>query len=602
MRLFTECVDKEEKLSMSGLNSTDVATAASIENDITTGALVAAVLVALIIVVLLGFLLCAMVVNVRKRNRLARERRDVEAMFGGEGGSGLTILRGESFKRQVNRGESEETKHQVLSITVSPVATDSEGSVTLNHFDVNPYAVTHLGELEAITEGERGDSGLATSYNDLSYPQASVDSNLHVLEGRDYSEIEDIRTDTSPQYSIPRVPMPYIKPISVLPPNRREWGQDKYNGDDLSSTEGNRGGGYVDDGHYAQLCATLEQHLYAVPYSPTDINISNLGDSDSDSAGYASTILSTLGTMDIPNVDCSNFEFLRELGDGHFGRVYLAESVGLSLKDLRIDDKDTDTNVAVLVAVKSLKENSPVHTQCAFVKEVKLMSKLSHSHIVNLLGVCIKRQPFMVMEFMIHGDLKHYLQSCTFLTDNLDAGTVSLDGVKRQVTLSTLVSMCAQIADGMQYLSSLNLVHRDLAGRNCLVGANNVVKVGDFGMTRALHYNANVDTALPIRHIPYECFYGKFSEKSDVWSFGVTMWEVFTLGQRTPYKEMSNRLLAYDAMKGPQRQILQQPVHCPDELYLSAMRRCWEHKPQKRPPFRQLLRILQDFLYVISHQ
>ena len=581
--------------------STDATAGGSIENDTTTGALVAAVLVALMVAVLLGFLLCAMVVNARKRSRLARER-DAEAMFGGEGGSGLTIVRGGSFKRQANRGESEETKHQVLAIAVSPVATDPEGSVTLSRCDINPYAVTHIGELEAITEDERGDSGLATSYSDLRYPQASVDSNLHALEDRDYSEIEDIERDSSPKYSTPRVPMPYIKPISVLPQNCREWGKDKYNDDDLSSTEGSRGGGSVDDGHYAQLCATLEQHFYSVPYSPTDINISNLADCDSDSAGYASTILSTLSTMDIPKVDCSNFEFLRELGDGHFGRVYLAESVGLSLKDLRIDEKDTDTNVAVLVAVKSLKENSPVHTQCAFVKEVRLMSKLSHSHIVNLLGICIKKQPFMVMEFMIHGDLKHYLQSCTFSTDTLDTATVSLDGVKRQVTLSTLVSMCAQIADGMQYLSSLNLVHRDLAARNCLVGANNIVKVGDFGMTRALHYNANVDTALPIRHIPYECFYGKFSEKSDVWSFGITMWEVFTLGKRTPYKEMSNRLLAYDAMKGPRRQILQQPVHCPAELYLSAMQRCWEHKPQKRPTFRQLHRILHDFLYTISHQ
>jgi hypothetical protein len=576
----------------------------SILVDTAGGILTAVIIVAVIVIVILGFFSCALVVHVRKRYTLARER-DVEAVtaLGEEGRSGLTILRGASFKVPPRNSEREEARHQIVTITALPrdssILDLSPGSEVLNtassDLEIDPYAVAHGDGLNTtVSEEDRGDSGLAKSFNDLRYPQAaSLDSNLDTLEDRDYSEIEDIEAE--PSQSPTKIPLPYMRPVSVQPSARVDLPREEgyFEEDNPYSVPGVKGKTeWADDSNYAQLYATLEQHFYSVPSSPDEVNDSNVSESSSDSGGYASTVLAPINTMDVPQVDCSHFDFLRELGDGHFGRVYLAESVGLSLKDLRIDDRDTDTNVSVLVAVKSLKENSPLVTQCAFVKEVRLMSKLSHSHIVNLLGVCIRGQPFMVMEFMIHGDLKHHLQKCSFSDDTQNENSVASSNAKRWITLPTLVSMCLQIADGMQYLASLNLVHRDLAARNCLLGASNIVKVADFGMTRTPHYPGNSNTALPVRHIPYECLHGRFSEKSDVWSFGVTMWEIFTLGKMTPYKEMTNRALMYDALKGAARRVLPRPSCCPDQLYTSVMKKCWRHRPQDRPTFKQLHQII----------
>ena len=149
----------------------------------------------------------------------------------------------------------------------------------------------------------------------------------------------------------------------------------------------------------------------------------------------------------------------------------------------------------------------------------------------------------------------------------------------------------------MRYLASHNYVHRDLATRNCLVGSNYLVKVSDFGMSKSLYeshyYRIQGRAILPIRWMSVECFYGKFSQKSDVWAFGVTTWEIFTLAKEQPYQRMSDRQLIDDAIKAKNRKLLGKPEMCPPEVY-DIMLKCWAYRPKQRATFEELFQLLSS--------
>ena len=275
---------------------------------------------------------------------------------------------------------------------------------------------------------------------------------------------------------------------------------------------------------------------------------------------------------------------LCELGTGLFGKVILAETVGLSPKYLKVSESDDNKSKSMLVTVKTLKSDAPSTTKEAFEKEVNFMSRLDDKNVIRILGVCYEDTPFIMMEYMEKGDLNHYLQKFKVLstTDSEPQG---------QITTSTLVHITTQIASTMKYLASHNYVHRDLATRNCLVGPNYLVKISDFGMSRSLYeshyYPIHGRFALPVRWMSFECFYGKFSQKSDVWAFGVTTWEIFSLAKEQPYSDMSDKQAVDDAIKGKNRKLLARPDMCPPEVY-EIMLKCWEHNTKLRATFKEL--------------
>ena len=287
-------------------------------------------------------------------------------------------------------------------------------------------------------------------------------------------------------------------------------------------------------------------------------------------------------------VDVSNIREICELGMGLFGKVILAETVGLSPKELRVCESDEDKSKSTLVAVKKLKSDAPNAAKEAFEKEVNFMSRLNDKNVIHILGVCYEDTPFIMMEYMEKGDLNQYLQKFKVLstTDSEPQG---------QITASTLVHITTQIASAMKYLASHNYVHRDLATRNCLVGPNYLVKISDFGMSRSLYeshyYRIHGRFALPVRWMSFECFYGKFSQKSDVWAFGVTTWEIFTLAKEQPYNDMSDKQVVDDAIKGKNRKLLARPDMCPPEVY-EIMLKCWEHNTKQRATFEELYQLL----------
>ena len=279
---------------------------------------------------------------------------------------------------------------------------------------------------------------------------------------------------------------------------------------------------------------------------------------------------------------------LRPLGVGQFGEVMLAETVGLSLRDLKLDKTNNKRSIRIKVAVKKLRPQAGNQVRENFEKEINFMSKLKDDNIVRLLAVSKDDPPFIVMEYMENGDLHQFLQEYepSYSDDILQAN---------QLPVSILLYMAVQIASGMRYLASLRYVHRDLATRNCLVGQNFVVKISDFGMSRSLYessyYRVKGRAMLPIRWMASESFYGRFSEKTDVWSYGVTMWEIFTLAKHQPYEEIDDQEVIQDAIRGLGRRLLEKPKFCPMEVY-KVMLRCWEYAPDDRANFEEVFNTL----------
>uniref|UniRef100_K1QIS8 non-specific protein-tyrosine kinase n=1 Tax=Magallana gigas TaxID=29159 RepID=K1QIS8_MAGGI len=214
------------------------------------------------------------------------------------------------------------------------------------------------------------------------------------------------------------------------------------------------------------------------------------------------------------------------------------------------------------VAVKMMKETAM--SDEGFIEEAKTMTQLNHQNLVQLYGIVTKKKPLIIVtELMQYGSLLSYLRR---------------HKARLLVKTATLLDMCSQVCNGMAYLEKRKFIHRDLAARNCLVGQSTVVKVADFGLARYViddEYTSSTGTKFPVKWAPPEVLsYTRFSSKSDVWAYGVLMWEIFT-GGIMPYDKMKNvEVVDYVCHS---RQRLEKPASCPEKIY-KVMLQCWQHK------------------------
>ncbi|XP_069841779.1 discoidin domain-containing receptor 2-like isoform X2 [Dendropsophus ebraccatus] len=289
-----------------------------------------------------------------------------------------------------------------------------------------------------------------------------------------------------------------------------------------------------------------------------------------------------------------------KLGEGQFGEVHLCEVEGL--QDFLETSSSDFTNQPVLVAVKMLRANVTKTARNDFLKEIKIISRLKHPNIIRLLGVCVRDDPLcMITEYMENGDLNQFLSQREIRSQFTTANNIP------SVSLHNLLYMSTQIAAGMKYLASLNFVHRDLATRNCLVGNNHTIKIADFGMSRNLYsgdyYRIQGRAVLPIRWMAWESILlGKFTTSSDVWAFGVTLWEMFTLCKEQPYSVLSDEQVIENTgefFRDQGRQIyLSQTPLCPSPIF-DIMMKCWGRDIKDRPTFETIHQFLIEQLDAI---
>ncbi|XP_022901245.2 tyrosine-protein kinase transmembrane receptor Ror2 [Onthophagus taurus] len=278
----------------------------------------------------------------------------------------------------------------------------------------------------------------------------------------------------------------------------------------------------------------------------------------------------------------NNIIYIKDLGQGAFGRVFQAKA-----PDLVSGEEFT------LVAVKMLKDDATEDLQDDFEKEACLLAEFDHPNIVKLLGVCAIGRPMcLLFEYMGKGDLNEYLRKCspTYLPRSVD----ERDSKENLLNHVELLEIALQIASGMVYLSERKFVHRDLATRNCLINDDMVVKIADFGLSQKIYlqdyYKGDEHDAIPVRWMPLESIlYNKYTLESDVWAFGVCLWEIFSFALQ-PYFGMTHEEVVKYLKAG---HMLLSPENTPAPVY-EIMRMCWAQKPADRPNFKVIFNALHN--------
>ncbi|KAA0187592.1 hypothetical protein HAZT_HAZT005622 [Hyalella azteca] len=250
------------------------------------------------------------------------------------------------------------------------------------------------------------------------------------------------------------------------------------------------------------------------------------------------------------------------------------------------------------VAVKMLKQNSTPSELGDLLSEYSLLKDVNHPNVVKLLGACTSRGGpiYLIIEYCKYGALRNFLRRSRHYEFEEGVGAAQDAGQDLTVTPRDLLSFAWQICKGMTYLASLKLVHRDLAARNVLLDADRVCKISDFGLTRDIYeddlYFKKSKSRVPVKWMAPESLIDHvYTTKSDVWGFGVLLWELVNLGS-TPYPGVSLESL-YDLLKGGYR--MERPHNCSQELY-EVMLFCWDADPHRRPDFRQLTEIFEAMI------
>ncbi|XP_035285277.1 tyrosine-protein kinase Fgr isoform X1 [Anguilla anguilla] len=271
-------------------------------------------------------------------------------------------------------------------------------------------------------------------------------------------------------------------------------------------------------------------------------------------------------TKDVWEIPRESLQLIKKLGNGQFGEVWMGM-----------------WNGTTKVAVKTLKPGTM--SPEAFLEEAQIMKRLRHDKLVQLYAVVSEEPIYIITEFMSQGSLLDFLK----------------DGEGRALKLPQLVDMAAQIAAGMAYIERMNYIHRDLRAANILVGDNLVCKIADFGLARLIEdneYTARQGAKFPIKWTaPEAALFGKFTIKSDVWSFGILLTELITKG-RVPYPGMNNREVLEQVERGYRMPC---PVGCPSSLH-DLMVQCWRKEADERHTFEYLQSFLEDYFTATEPQ
>ncbi|XP_071378728.1 ALK tyrosine kinase receptor [Centroberyx affinis] len=279
----------------------------------------------------------------------------------------------------------------------------------------------------------------------------------------------------------------------------------------------------------------------------------------------------TASVNDLKEVPRRNISLTRGLGHGAFGEVYEGLAVGIPGEPSPMQ-----------VAVKTLPEVCSEQDELDFLMEALIISKFSHQNIVRCIGVSLQALPrFILLELMAGGDLKSFLRETRPRLEHPSS-----------LSMVDLLNVARDIARGCQYLEENQFIHRDIAARNCLLtckGPGRVAKIGDFGMARdiyrASYYRKGGRAMLPVKWMPPEAFMeGIFTSKTDTWSFGVLLWEIFSLGYM-PYPSRSNQEVLEFVTNGGR---MDPPKNCPGPVY-RIMTQSWQHQPEDRPNFSTIL-------------
>ncbi|XP_044003439.1 fibroblast growth factor receptor homolog 1-like isoform X1 [Aphidius gifuensis] len=282
----------------------------------------------------------------------------------------------------------------------------------------------------------------------------------------------------------------------------------------------------------------------------------------------------------------------KSLGEGAFGKVVIAET------------KTGKPGIPNIVAVKMLKEGHTDAEMMDLVSEMELMKMIGkHGNIINFVGACTQGGPlYVVVEFALHGNLRDFLRRHR-PTSGYEPTIGEEQTDKKILTQKDLVSFAYQVARGMEYLSSRRCIHRDLAARNVLVGDDYVLKIADFGLARDIHchdyYRKTTDGRLPVKWMAPEALFDRvYTTQSDVWSYGILLWEIMTLGA-TPYPYISAVEELLQWLKTGRR--MEKPPCCSIDIYM-LMRDCWSYMPEERPTFTELVEYLDKILTITANE
>uniref|UniRef100_A0A8C5FW76 receptor protein-tyrosine kinase n=1 Tax=Gadus morhua TaxID=8049 RepID=A0A8C5FW76_GADMO len=280
----------------------------------------------------------------------------------------------------------------------------------------------------------------------------------------------------------------------------------------------------------------------------------------------------------------------KTLGEGEFGKVVKATA-------FRLKGKAGYTTVAV----KMLKDHASHSELRDLLSEFTLLKQVNHPHVIKMYGACSQDGPlYLIVEYAKYGSLRNFLRESRKVGPSYMSGERNSSYLEnpdeRALTMGDLISFVWQISRGMQYLAEMKLVHRDLAARNVLVAEGRKMKISDFGLSRDVYeedsYVKRSKGRIPVKWMAIESLFDHiYTTQSDVWSFGVLLWETVTLGGN-PYPGIAPERL-FNLLKTGYR--MEKPENCSDEMY-NLMLRCWKQESDKRPTFIDISKELEKMM------